>query len=127
MGPSMSIDGVADRARRSACPTRSFNGAVDEHRRSHVARTLAALASNEGFNGAVDEHRRSRRLQAAPARGRVRASMGPSMSIDGVRSRARSIRSGTPGFNGAVDEHRRSPMSAEQERLEAIELQWGRR
>ena len=61
MGPSMSIDGVASATPRTSPPVRRFNGAVDEHRRSHA---MLMLGGNRD----------------APA------SMGPSMSIDGVRS-----------------------------------------
>ena len=59
MGPSMSIDGVRPNGGTSSSSRRSFNGAVDEHRRSQaILREHKATAKD--------------------------ASMGPSMSIDGV-------------------------------------------
>ena len=60
------------------------------------------------FNGAVDEHRRSRRIGDAHAAPAPAASMGPSMSIDGVWPLRRPKRRRPRRFNGAVDEHRRS-------------------
>ena len=71
MGPSMSIDGVT----------------------SPLATALAALCS---FNGAVDEHRRSPAMRDAYQLALKAASMGPSMSIDGVRPLSFELSRGGP-------------------------------
>ena len=61
-----------------------FNGAVDEHRRSRSLRGRLPRGTTR-FNGAVDEHRRSPTQPAGGSEEETDASMGPSMSIDGVR------------------------------------------
>ena len=55
------------------------------------------------------------------------ASMGPSMSIDGVGSIIPTATTRHRSFNGAVDEHRRSPPTWEEAFAVADGLQWGRR
>ena len=67
-------------------PTRSFgfNGAVDEHRRSPPSPSRSRGRATRCFNGAVDEHRRSQEGQQDRENLLLDASMGPSMSIDGV-------------------------------------------
>ena len=55
------------------------------------------------------------------------ASMGPSMSIDGVDAGLRRPAAGPRRFNGAVDEHRRSPLRLAEATGEGYVLQWGRR
>ena len=62
-----------------------------------------------GFNGAVDEHRRSPPGYPGNEHPRRHASMGPSMSIDGVAESPELFLTLWQRFNGAVDEHRRSP------------------
>ena len=112
MGPSMSIDGVSSTAiSTSSDASSSFNGAVDEHRRSLSADHHGGRRWRASFNGAVDEHRRSRRGARDGRGGHGLASMGPSMSIDGVSTAWTRSSRRRRGFNGAVDEHRRSPSS----------------
>ena len=84
MGPSMSIDGVSPADAHRRARARGFNGAVDEHRRSR-GRSGPGCRWTSCFNGAVDEHRRSRARRGRHGRAHGRASMGPSMSIDGVQ------------------------------------------
>ena len=45
MGPSMSIDGVNENSSRNLRIAKSFNGAVDEHRRSPMGNSFAVQAS----------------------------------------------------------------------------------
>ena len=77
----MNIDGDVDVLRRARRLVGRFNGGVDEHRRRPEAdgRERGVLAC---FNGAVDEHRR-RRPRLPGGRVLRRASMEPSMNIDG--------------------------------------------
>ena len=85
MGPSMSMDGVGHQAARgpagqgaaSMGPSMSIDGVRWI--------TSATSARSAGFNGAVDEHRRSHERQISAVVLQEVASMGPSMSIDGVR------------------------------------------
>ena len=126
MGPSMSIDGVNPTPEPGTFDKIGFNGAVDEHRRSPRGGGRATPGCRS-FNGAVDEHRRSHASAARRPPPPWLASMGPSMSIDGVRRARQRARPVAPRFNGAVDEHRRSLAAyVDEPEIDSL-LQWGRR
>ena len=106
MGPSMIVDGEVETCGDCRTRRQGFNGAVDDRRRRGSRRT-AGLCRPRRFNGAVDDRRRRGHRRPADHRAPDRASMGPSMIVDGEAGLRRADRRRAIGFNGAVDDRRR--------------------